>query len=164
MRQHTLALVLIPCAVAAGAFTFVIVLVHLPQITAGPSWKIQPTPNPSGATGSILKGVSCTAATTCTAVGDFLNSAGDLYVTVQSKGGRFPPSLQWARPEVELTDEDRPPKSTAFRVRVEFPINFPHELAAEWAREASQVCDEMARRLGYEIPKRMRTRSVARRD
>lgn len=32
-RQHTLALVLIPCAIAAGAAAFVVVLVHLPQIT-----------------------------------------------------------------------------------------------------------------------------------
>jgi hypothetical protein len=34
-RQHTLALVLIPCAVAVGAVAFVVVLVHLPQITGG---------------------------------------------------------------------------------------------------------------------------------
>lgn len=43
----------------------------------GPSWKIQPTPNPSGATGSSLSGVSCTAATACTAVGDYGNSSGN---------------------------------------------------------------------------------------
>jgi hypothetical protein len=42
----------------------------------GPSWKIQPTPNPSGATGSILSGVSCTAATACTAVGGYFKSSG----------------------------------------------------------------------------------------
>ena len=42
----------------------------------GPGWKIQSTPNPAGATGSLLYGVSCTAATTCTAVGDYQNSSG----------------------------------------------------------------------------------------
>jgi hypothetical protein len=43
----------------------------------GPSWKIQPTPNPAGATnGSFLNGVSCTAATACTAVGYYVNSSG----------------------------------------------------------------------------------------
>jgi hypothetical protein len=36
----------------------------------GSRWKIQPTPNPAGATFSGLFGVSCTAATACTAVGD----------------------------------------------------------------------------------------------
>ena len=35
----------------------------------GTAWKTQPTPNPSGAPGSSLSGVSCTAANACTAVG-----------------------------------------------------------------------------------------------
>jgi hypothetical protein len=42
----------------------------------GSSWAIQPTPNPTGATGSILRGVSCAAATACTAVGYYFNSSG----------------------------------------------------------------------------------------
>ena len=42
----------------------------------GLSWKIQPTPNPSGATFSYLNGVSCTAATACIAVGYSRNSTG----------------------------------------------------------------------------------------
>jgi hypothetical protein len=38
---------------------------------------IQPTPNPTTATASFLYGVSCPAATACTAVGDYApNSAG----------------------------------------------------------------------------------------
>ena len=37
----------------------------------GSSWKIQPTPNPTGQAASVLSGVSCTAATACTAVGDY---------------------------------------------------------------------------------------------
>ena len=41
----------------------------------GSSWTIQTTPNPSGASGAELNGVSCTAATACTAVGgDFATS------------------------------------------------------------------------------------------
>jgi hypothetical protein len=35
----------------------------------GTGWTIQPTPNPIGSTGSGLSDVSCTSATTCTAVG-----------------------------------------------------------------------------------------------
>jgi hypothetical protein len=42
----------------------------------GTSWSIQPFPNPAGATGSGLVGVSCTSSTACTAVGAFYNSAG----------------------------------------------------------------------------------------
>ncbi len=40
------------------------------------SWAIQSTPNPTGATSSHLQGVSCTAASACTAVGSYTNSAG----------------------------------------------------------------------------------------
>jgi hypothetical protein len=35
----------------------------------GTSWAVQPTPNPAGATASVLSSVSCTAADACTAVG-----------------------------------------------------------------------------------------------
>jgi hypothetical protein len=37
----------------------------------GTAWTIQPTPNPPGAVGSYLSGVSCTAATACTTVGHY---------------------------------------------------------------------------------------------
>jgi endonuclease YncB( thermonuclease family) len=39
--------------------------------SAASGWAIQPTPGPSGATSSGLSGVSCTAPTNCTAVGDY---------------------------------------------------------------------------------------------
>jgi hypothetical protein len=39
------------------------------------------TPNPPGATGSYLNGVSCTSATECIAVGDYTNRAGN-YLTL----------------------------------------------------------------------------------
>jgi hypothetical protein len=42
----------------------------------GNAWTVQATPSPPGATGSELEGVSCTSATTCTAVGYYTTSAG----------------------------------------------------------------------------------------
>jgi hypothetical protein len=42
----------------------------------GSTWTIQSTPTPSGASSSVLPGVSCSAATTCTAVGSSVNSSG----------------------------------------------------------------------------------------
>ena len=43
----------------------------------GAGWTIQRTRNPlSGASSSVLNGVSCTSATACTAVGSYTNSAG----------------------------------------------------------------------------------------
>jgi hypothetical protein len=41
----------------------------------GTTWAIQPTPNPAGDS-PVLAGVSCAAATTCTATGTYDNSAG----------------------------------------------------------------------------------------
>jgi len=38
-------------------------------------WKIQPTPNPAGATDSYLAGISCLRAVTCRAVGAFFSGA-----------------------------------------------------------------------------------------
>jgi hypothetical protein len=42
----------------------------------GSEWSIQSTPNPSGATESVLGGVSCSSSTVCTGVGYDKNSAG----------------------------------------------------------------------------------------
>jgi hypothetical protein len=52
------------------------VRVTLAESWDGTSWVIRPAPNPSGADYSVLLGLACTAATACTAVGDFSNSAG----------------------------------------------------------------------------------------
>lgn len=41
-----------------------------------PAWSVQATPNPVGATDSVLAGVSCSSASACTAVGHFNNRAG----------------------------------------------------------------------------------------
>jgi hypothetical protein len=50
--------------------------VTLAEAWNGTSWSIQPTPNPSGAIGSGLEGVSCTSAEACIAVGYSANSSG----------------------------------------------------------------------------------------
>jgi hypothetical protein len=50
--------------------------VALAESWNGSSWSIQATPSPSGAKSSVLSGVSCTAPTACTAVGNYVNSAG----------------------------------------------------------------------------------------
>jgi hypothetical protein len=49
----------------------------LAEIWDGTSWTIQNTPEPSGAIGMTLSGVSCTSATSCTAVGQFSTSPGN---------------------------------------------------------------------------------------
>jgi hypothetical protein len=41
----------------------------LAEVWNGRSWSIQPTPNQPGSNGSALRGVSCTSASACTAVG-----------------------------------------------------------------------------------------------
>jgi hypothetical protein len=41
----------------------------------GTKWVIQPTPNPVGATNTVLSGVSCTSSTACTAVGDYAGTS-----------------------------------------------------------------------------------------
>jgi hypothetical protein len=50
--------------------------VTLAEAWNGTAWRIQSTPNPSGATASYLWGVSCTSATACTAVGHYTDSNG----------------------------------------------------------------------------------------
>jgi hypothetical protein len=50
--------------------------VTLAEAWNGSAWRIQSTPNPSGATASYLWGVSCTSATACTAVGHYTDSNG----------------------------------------------------------------------------------------
>jgi hypothetical protein len=54
----------------------------------GTNWSIQPTPNPAGAKQSTLFGVSCPPATTlCTAVGNYINSAGAWFTLVEHWDG-----------------------------------------------------------------------------
>jgi len=50
--------------------------VSLAEVWNGTSWAIQTTPNPTGAKDTFLSGVACPSATACTAVGEYVNSAG----------------------------------------------------------------------------------------
>jgi hypothetical protein len=58
------------CA-AVGQFTSGGTTQTLAEAWNGSTWSIQATPNPSGATGSQLNGVSCRSASSCAAVGQF---------------------------------------------------------------------------------------------
>ncbi len=49
--------------------------VTLAEAWNGTAWKIETTPNPTGATGSYLYGESCSGAGACTAVGWYFNSS-----------------------------------------------------------------------------------------
>ena len=53
----------------------------------GTAWAIQPTPNPAGSTRSDLYSVSCTSATSCVAVGFFVNSSGTYVALTESWNG-----------------------------------------------------------------------------
>ncbi len=55
---------------ASGGFT------ALAEHRDGSTWSIEPTPHPSGASGTVLSSVSCTTRRDCTAVGYFTNRAG----------------------------------------------------------------------------------------
>jgi hypothetical protein len=61
--------------------------VTLAEVWNGTSWSIQTTPNPSGATDSQLYGVSCTAASACTAVGFYVNIAGTFLTLAEAWNG-----------------------------------------------------------------------------
>lgn len=52
------------------------VYLSLPEIWNGTEWKIQTTSEPTGTINSLLKSVSCTSSTACTAVGWYENSSG----------------------------------------------------------------------------------------
>jgi len=53
--------------------------------TAG--WSIEPSPNPAGSTSAMLAGVSCSSSDSCTAVGDYLNSASDVLTLAEHWNG-----------------------------------------------------------------------------
>ena len=53
----------------------------------GTSWRVDNSPNPVGAIGSILASVSCTAAAVCTAVGFTVKPSGGTYVLAEAWDG-----------------------------------------------------------------------------
>jgi hypothetical protein len=53
----------------------------------GTSWKVQPTPAPTGATATRLTGISCAQVSACTAVGWYTNGVGDAESLAESWNG-----------------------------------------------------------------------------
>jgi hypothetical protein len=53
----------------------------------GSNWVIEPTPNPNGAKGSDLESVSCSSASSCTAVGSYTSSANQRLMLVERWNG-----------------------------------------------------------------------------
>ena len=53
----------------------------------GTTWSVQATPNPAGAQGSSLSGISCPSATACTAAGSYTNSAGNQLMLAERWNG-----------------------------------------------------------------------------
>ena len=65
------------------------------------------------------------------------------------------------RPEKDLVSDRLPPRASAFRIQAEFPPNYPPDAAAELGKRTMGFERELARRLGYKVPKRMRSSSLA---
>ena len=63
------------------------VLVTLAEGWNGTEWKVQTTPNPTGAKESFLEGVSCTSSTACIAVGYYKNSSSVLVTLAEGWNG-----------------------------------------------------------------------------
>ena len=58
--------------------------------------------------------------------------------------------------DLRKVSRERPRNRDAFFLRVETPIEYPPEAAAELHRASSQTAKEIARRMGYPVPKRLR--------
>ena len=93
-------------------------------------------------------------------LGWLLYEAGKLGLDVVQKYGSFlmpliciPYPQQPAEP---LAPSQRPPLTSAFQVTQEIPPGYPPEATAALARRAAQLGRELARRLGYPMPYRMR--------
>jgi hypothetical protein len=66
----------IPRALTAMPLTLAAASAVSTPALASSAWSIQPTPNPTGVSGSALEGVACRAALACIAVGDYTDAAG----------------------------------------------------------------------------------------
>ena len=83
---------------------------------------------------------------------------------VQEDGSQLTPVIFIpivSRPEKDLVPDRLPPRVSAFRIQAEFPPNYPPDAAAELGRRAMRFERELARRLGYKVPKRMRSSPLA---
>lgn len=63
-------------------------------------------------------------------------------------------------PSNPLSPSQRPPRNTAFHMRVETPTGYPPEAANHLQKEAGRLAKELLMRLGYSIPQRLRTSSM----
>ena len=83
-------------------------------------------------------------------------------IVVMQKGSIFTPVLFIpfpVQPERGLEASERPTRDSAFRVLLDYPPGYPPDARAELARASSQFERELARRMGYRVHKRMRSRS-----
>jgi hypothetical protein len=53
----------------------------------GTEWTIQTTPNPEGATGVELRGISCSSSSACTAVGNYHNNSSGTFTLAEYWNG-----------------------------------------------------------------------------
>jgi hypothetical protein len=75
-------------ALLAAVLTIVIAGVGAPlAASAASAWAIQPTPNPTGVNAALLNAVSCSAATTCMAVGYDEGSSGPIVAMAEVLNG-----------------------------------------------------------------------------
>jgi hypothetical protein len=74
--------------VAVGTYTTIRAESSLAEVWNGKSWSVQTIPQPVGAIGTKLAGVSCTSASACSAAGSYGNSAGRTEVLVEGWNGK----------------------------------------------------------------------------
>lgn len=58
-------------------------------VAAAMGWSIEPTPNPTGGTNSVLYSVSCVSASACTAAGDYANGMTSMTLAERWNGTKW---------------------------------------------------------------------------
>jgi hypothetical protein len=81
--------------------------VSLAERWNGTSWSTQTTPNPTGATGSYLQGISCSSSTLCTTTGEYVNSSGTKATLAERWNG-----TEWA---IQITPNPTGATESVFR-------------------------------------------------
>lgn len=110
----------------------------------GTRWRMQPSPAPAGAVSAVLNGVSCSAARTCTAVGEYF-SAGqrELALAERWSGGQwrlqaFPMPPAGAQGS-DLSGVSCPAAGTCFATGWYFTKSAPAAFTAAWNGTRWQV-------------------------
>ena len=75
------------CTAVGSSFDSAGAQMTLGETSSGSGWVVQATPDVSGATASLLSGVSCVAANVCTAVGSSFDSAGAQMTLGETRSG-----------------------------------------------------------------------------